>query len=123
MRRSFKAQFDQDWRRVFCNVREFAERRTVEYDGEQYIDIPVVMSSLTEKERNQLQSDHAQGLYLVSIVLYCSLGDLDGNQPEKGQRIRINDQEGDGGFFREFYVASSVCEMGMLRVELEAIDE
>lgn len=37
--------------------------------------------------------------------------------------IRINDQEGGGGFFREFYVASSVCEMGMLRVELEAVDE
>ena len=36
---------------------------------------------------------------------------------------RINDQEGGGGFFREFYVASSVCEMGMLRVELEAVDE
>ena len=42
---------------------------------------------------------------------------------ERGQRIRINDQEGGGGFFREFYVASSVCEMGMLRVELEAVDE
>lgn len=122
MRRSFKAQFDQDWKRVFCNVREFAEHRTVEYDGEQYIDIPVVMSSLTEKERNQLQSDHAQGLYLVSLVLYCSLGDLDGNQPEKGARLKIKDQ-GDSGFFREFYVASSACQMGILQVELEAIDE
>ena len=27
------------------------------------------------------------------------------------------------GFVRNYYVASSVCEMGMLRVELEAIDE
>lgn len=46
-----------------------------------------------------------------------------GCSPERGQRIRINDKEGGGGFFREFYVASSVCEMGMLRVELEAVDE
>lgn len=68
-------------------------------------------------------SDHVQGLYLVSSVLHCAMSDLGGNQPEKGQRIKINDQEGGGGFFREFYVASSVCEMGMLRVELEAIDE
>ena len=81
------------------------------------------MSGLKEQDRRQLTSDHVQGLFLVSSVLHCALSDLDGHQPEKGQRIRINDEEGGGGFFREFYVASSVCEMGMLRVELEAIDE
>ena len=59
----------------------------------------------------------------MSSVLHCALSDLGGSQPEKGQRIKINDQEGGGGFFREFYVASSVCELGMLQVELEAIDE
>lgn len=85
--------------------------------------IPVVLSGLKEKDRRQLMSDHAQGLYIVSSVLHCALSDLGGVQPERGQRIRINDQEGGGGFFREFYVASSVCEMGMLRVELEAVDE
>ena len=68
-------------------------------------------------------SSDLQGLYIVSSVLHCALSDLGGVQPERGQRIRINDQEGGGGFFREFYVASSVCEMGMLRVELEAVDE
>lgn len=41
----------------------------------------------------------------------------------RGQRIKINDREAAGASSREFYVASSVCEMGMLRVELEAIDE
>ena len=87
------------------------------------MDIPIVMSGLKEKDRRQLMSDHLQGLYLVSSVLHCAAADLGGNQPEKGNRIRINDTEGDGGFFKEFYVASSVCEMGMLRVELEAIDE
>ena len=59
----------------------------------------------------------------MSSALHCALSDLGGNQPEKGMRIQINNREGGGGFFREFYVASSVCEMGMLRVELEAIDE
>ena len=33
------------------------------------------------------------------------------------------DTEGGGGYFSEFTVVSSVCELGMLCVELEAIDE
>ena len=119
----FKDMVAADNHNVFLNIDEFAERRTVEYDGERYVDIPIIMSGLKEKDRRQLMSDHLQGLYLVSSVLHCAAADLGGNQPEKGNRIRINDTEGDGGFFKEFYVASSVCEMGMLRVELEAIDE
>lgn len=119
----FKDMVAQDIHGVFLNLDEFAEKRTIRYDGAEYMDIPIVISGLKEQDRRQLQSDHAQGLYLVTSVLHCALTDLGGNQPEKGQRIRINDQEGGGGFFREFYVASSVCEIGMLRVELEAIDE
>lgn len=119
----FKDMVAQDIHGVFLNLDEFAEKRTIRYDGAEYMDIPIVLSGLKEQDRRQLQSDHAQGLYLVTSVLHCALTDLGGNQPEKGQRIRINDQEGGGGFFREFYIASSVCEMGMLRVELEAIDE
>ena len=112
----FKDMVARDNFGVFLNCDEFAEKRTVKYDGATYEDIPIVLSGLKEKDRRQLMSDHAQGLYIVS-------SDLGGVQPERGQRIRINDQEGGGGFFREFYVASSVCEMGMLRVELEAVDE
>lgn len=108
---------------VFLNLDEFAERRTIRYDGEEYRDIPVVLSGLKEKDRRQLQSDHVQGLYLVSTVLHCAVDHLGGKQPEKGARLSINDREGGGGFFREFYVATSVCELGMLRVELEAVDE
>ncbi len=120
---SFKDMVAEDVHSVFLNLDEYAERRTIQYDGAVYQDIPIVMSGLKEQDRRQLTSDHVQGLFLVSSVLHCALSDLDGHQPEKGQRIRINDEEGGGGFFREFYVASSVCEMGMLRVELEAIDE
>ena len=120
---SFKDMLADDIRDVFLNLDEFAEKRTVEYDGERYEDIPIVLSGLKEKDRRQLVSDHVQGLFLVSSVLHCALDDLGGNQPERGTRIWINDQEGGGGFFREYYVASSVCELGMLRVELEAIDE
>ena len=119
----FKDMIAADNQKVFLNVGEFAERRTVEYDGDAYQGIPVILSGLKEKDRRQLQSDHVQGLYLVSTVMHCALSDLGGKQPEKGARININDEDGSDGLFREFYVASSVCEQGMLRVELEAVDE
>jgi len=121
----FRDMVAADSKNVFMNADEFADTRTIIYDGVTYQDIPIVLSGLKEQDRNQLvtTSDHAQGLYLVSSVLHCAAADLGGATPEKGQRIKINDEEGGGGFFREFYVASSVCEIGMLRVELEAIDE
>lgn len=119
----FKDMVAADIHNIFLNTNEFAELRTIRYDGEEYVDIPVVLTGLKEQDRRQLQSDHVQGLYLVTSVLHCARSDLGGKQPEKGGKIEINDEEGGGGFFHRFYVASSVCEMGMLRVELEAIDE
>lgn len=119
----FKDMVAADNQSVFLNLGEFAEKRTIKYDGEVYEDIPIVLTGMKEKDRRQLMRDHAQGLYLVSSVLHCAMSVLGGKQPEKGTRIKINDREGGGGFFREFYVAASVCEIGMLRVELEAIDE
>ena len=108
---------------VFLNAGEFAEKRTIIYDGATYADVPVVLTNLKEKDRRQLQSDHVQGLFLVSCTLHCAQADLGGIQPEKGMRIKINDAEGGGGFFQSYYVAASGCELGMLRIELEAIDE
>lgn len=119
---SFRDSVLADIQNVFLNLEEFAEKRTIRYDGNVYEDVPVVLSGLKEKDRRQLQSDHGQGLYLVHAVLHCDLRDIGGVQPEKGTRILISDGEG-GTFFRRFYVASSVVEMGMLRAELEAIDE
>lgn len=119
---SFKDMVHADNANVFMNLNEFAETRTVVYDGERYEDIPVVLTGLKEQDRKQGASDHAQGLYLVSKTMHCRASDLGGNQPEKGQRIKISDPNG-SSFFRSFYVAESVCEIGMLRVELEAIEE
>jgi len=120
---NFKDMVQSDNANVFMSKNEFAEERTVIYDGETYVDIPIVLTGLKEQDRQQTVNDHTQGLYLVSSVLHCCVDDIGGVQPEKGTRIQINDEEGGKGFFREFYVASSVCELGMLRVELEAIDE
>ncbi|MEN6437025.1 MAG: hypothetical protein ABFD97_00410 [Syntrophobacter sp.] len=116
---SFKDMIAADNKKVFINTTEFADTHIVIYDGVTYEDIPLVLSGLKEQDRRQLVSDHIQGLYLVSSVMHCAASDLGGVVPEKGTRIKIND----GDFFREFYVASSVNEFGMLRVELEAIDE
>ncbi|MEG0146484.1 MAG: hypothetical protein RR739_10520, partial [Clostridia bacterium] len=67
----------------------------------------------------QLVTDHAQGLYIVSATLHCKKDDLKGNIPERGMKIKVSDD----GFLRTYTVASSSCAMGMLRVELEVIDE
>jgi len=115
----FKDMVEADNKRVFINATDFAEIHTVIYDGETYEDIPIVLSGIKEKDRRQLVSDHVQGLFLVTSVLHCAASDLGGVVPEKGTKIKISD----GDFFREFYVGSSVNEMGMVRVELEAIDE
>lgn len=120
---SFKQQLAADNKAVFLNPLEFGDLHTVIYDGVRYEDIPIVLSGPEEADRQQLAADHGQGLYRVSAVLYCAAEDLAGQQPEQGGHILINDEAGGGGFFREYYVASSICEMGMLEVELEAIDE
>lgn len=117
---SFRESVERDNRNIFLNLNEFAERKTIVYDGERYENIPIVLTGMKESDRvNVKESDHSQGLYLVSRILHCSASDLVGVQIEKGARIKI----GDDSFLREYYVASSVCELGMLRVELEAIDE
>ena len=115
----FKDMVEADNKNVFINASEFAELHTIIYDGTTYEDIPIVLSGIKEKDRRQLVSDHVQGLYLATSIMHCAASDLGGVVPEKGMRIKIND----GDFFREFYVSSSVNEVGMLRIELEAIDE
>lgn len=120
---SFKDMVTADVKNVFLNLAEFGEPRTILYDGETYEDIPVVLTGRKETSRRKLEGDNAQGIYQAAHVLHCALEDLGGNQPEQGSRIQISDRAGPGAFSRTFYVASSICEMGMLRLDLEAMDE
>jgi hypothetical protein len=110
----------RDVKDVFLNLDQYGESRTIIYDGVTYENVPVVTSGLKEKDRNASSSDHAQGLYLVTSVLHVSYDDLGGQTPERGMRIKISEAD---GYFREFYIAQSCCELGMLRIELEAVDE
>ncbi|MCI9507365.1 MAG: hypothetical protein HFF62_12455 [Oscillospiraceae bacterium] len=123
----FKDMLNRDIHKVFLNVDEFAERRTVKYDGETYDGpehegIPVVLIGPVDKEREQLKDDHVQGLHLVTHTLYCVLEDLGGKLPKQGKSIQINTREG-GKFFRKYYIAASALEVGMLHVELEEMDD
>ena len=117
---NFKDMVAADNRRVFCNTDEFAELRTVEYDGEIYNKVPVVMTKLKEKDRTASSKDHAQGIYLVTAIVHFPVENLDGYIPEKGCKIGITDET---DFMRYYYVAQSGCEHSMVRLELEAYDE
>lgn len=114
---------DADNRNVFMDLDAFAERRTVICSGEAFMSIPIVLTGAKNQVREKRVSDHTEGVFYVTSVLHCRIQDLGGEQPERGERIRISgDAQGDG-FYREFRVATSTCEMGMLRIELEAYDE
>lgn len=121
---SFKDMVANDNKAVFLNTSEFAENLNVIYDGDTYEEIPIVLTGLKEQDKATTvrQGDHSQGIYLVTSILHCALDDLGGKQPEKGARIKIQDAP-KSSFYREFYVAQSVVEMGMIRAELEELDE
>ena len=118
----FKDMINRDIHKVFLNVDEFAEKRTIKYDGETYEDISVVLFGPVDKEREQLKDDHVQGLHLVTHTLYCALEDLGGKLPKQGKSVQINTREG-GKFFRKYYITASALEVGMLHVELEEMDD
>ena len=116
---SFKDMVEADNLSVFLNPDEFGEERDIKYDGVTYAAVPCVMTKLKEKDRNTTMSDHAQGIYRVSAVLHCRLADIGNILPEKGGKIYISED----AFMRRYFVAQAGCEMGMVRLELEALDE
>lgn len=125
---SFKDMVAADIRNVFLSTDGFAERRTVIYDGTTYEDIPVSIQNCTENDRPRVTapgsgrggSDSAAGLYLVTAVLYCARSDLGGELPEQRQLLKVKNV--DSSFFKKYTVVSSKDEMGMLRVELRAVE-
>jgi len=119
---NFKDILQRDIHAVFLNQAEFAELRTIRYDGAEYPDIPVVLDGPVEKNRDQLADDHVQGLHLVTATLYCARENLGGKLPKQGKSLEVSTRKG-GRFFQKYYIVASTCDMGMLHVELEAIGE
>lgn len=110
---------------VFCNPLEFAEHRRLIYEGITYEGInregiPVVLTGTKEKDRRQLVGDQAEGLFRVNATLHCDAVHLSGVVPEKGSKLRISE---DGAFYQTYYIVTSACQMGMVTLELEAMDE
>ncbi len=116
---SFKDMVEADNLNVFLDTDFFGEKHTIRYDGVTYEEVPCVITHLKEKDRSTTMSDHAQGIYRVDATLHCRLADIGGAKPEKGGKIFISDD----GFMQRFFVGESGCSMGMVRVELEALDE
>lgn len=119
---AFRDMVAADIHDVFLNTAEFAEKRTVRYDGNTYTDVPVVLNGIKSKDRNQSAQDHAHGLYIVSDVMQVALSDIGGKLPERGTVIEISAKEG-GTFLRRYYIGQAQNTVGMIRLELEAIDE
>ena len=121
---SFKESVNADNKNVFLNMDEFAEKHTVRYDGNVYKDIPVLLTKQKQSKRTVVASDNMQGIHLVSTVAHIALSDIDNNIPEQKQNIEIDDGTALGKpFYKKYKIITSDCEMGMVRLELEAHDE
>ena len=118
---SFRDMVAADIHDVFLDPEYFGTVHTVEYDGNVYEEVPLVIRDIKELERSQLQNDHAQGLYQTTTIMHAALKDIGGVQPEEGQRMSVSDKV--TGFMREFYIRQSYVEMGMCHISLQAIDE
>ncbi len=117
---SFKDIVARDVRNIFLNTEEFAERRTVIYDGVEYRDIPIILKEPTQEPRERPSDDHVQGLHIVTDTLRCALEDLRGKLPKQGKALEIAPREGER-LPQEYYIVKSTSRMGMLHLELEAM--
>ena len=109
---------------IFLNANEFAELRTIKYDGNVYESIPVILTKVKESERTVVTNNYTQGIHLVSVVAHMSVADIGGVLPEQKRHIMIDDGEALGlPFFQKFTIVTSHLKMGLVTLELEAYDE
>lgn len=121
---SFLEQAAADVANVFLNDGEFAERRSVRYEGERWDDIPVVLTKLKQWKRVQLATDHTEGLHQVGVIAHMAQADINGATPQVGRWIEISDGTAIGStFFARYLIVTATDNMGMITLELEAIDE
>lgn len=128
---SFKESVKRDNLRVFCNVNEFAELRKLIYDGVEYFGedgegVPVVFTKPKLvprpeiKTRRNFTGFYGEGLHEVNATLHCDIDHLGGVVPEQGHKIYVGESD---NFFHAYYIATSALELGMISLELEALDE
>ena len=112
----FKAQVIKDLK-TFHNPGEFAEMMNIWYGGELYT-VPAVIDHLTETDRKEIRTDHAEGIYRAEAMLYISHADL-GIVPQKGREIEIEE----AGAVNEYTIDKSSYEDGEIVLVLGAFTE
>ena len=118
---SFKSSVQDDIKRVFLNNDEFAEKHDVIYDGQTFLQIPILLTQIKQSESTV---NDAEGLYIVSAVAHIALSDMRDIIPEQDQHIRIDDGTALGHpFFREYKIVTSSCDAGMIVLELQVYGE
>lgn len=115
----------KDNQAVFSNPEEFAELRLITYEGVTYEGedgqgIPVVITKAREKDRRQLKDDYGEGIFRVNATMHVDIRHLGGVMPQKGQKLYISETP---DFFQTYYIVTSANAMGMVTLELEAMDE
>lgn len=116
---SFKDMMHSDNKAVFLNSNEFADVHTIIYDGVQYSDIPIILTRVKEIDRPDVP-----GVHTVTATCHIAIEDLNGVVPEQKTHIKISNGEALGRpFFDKYKIVTSYCEMGMINLELEAVDE
>ncbi len=63
---SFKEMVSADNKAVFMNPDEFADLRTVIYDGERYEDIPIILSKPKERDRRKMTLRHSRSTWRIT---------------------------------------------------------
>lgn len=111
--KNFKEMLRQDLKGTFYRTDEFAEKRTVEYDGK-IKKIPVIFDYEAAEDREITIKDKAEGLYKVDIILRLQLEDM-GETPRKGKNLYIDDDS--------YTIQKVTTEYGEIILELESIDE
>lgn len=110
----FKDQIKRDISAVFNNVAEFADELDVEYNGNVYKSIPVVVDSDVAKERAKASGDNSEGIYAVDLTVFISFEDLK-IVPRKETEITI------GGV--EYSIVNVTFNMGEITLDLEMLTE
>ena len=110
----FKDQIKRDIAAVFNNSAEFAEELYVEYNGNVYSNIPVVVDSDVAKDRAKAGGDNSEGIYAVDLTVFIAFEDLK-LVPRKETEITI------GGV--QYSIVNVAFNMDEITLDLEMLTE
>ena len=125
-RRNLKSQIQQDARRVFLNLDEFATLERIRYwrNGSNKPPVDMRIRIVTDTDGNmnavwngikdQHRSGHDQALFQTEFIFFCAREDFD-PPPKKNRSIQVGDHM--------YQVLGVEVEGGLLRVELRELDE